>query len=136
MREYKSTWDRLGIVLSLVCLAHCLLLPLVLVALPLVAVNWLQDGAVHVVMALLLVPVAAFALVPGLRLHRSWRVAGAMAAGLGLLSTAAFADQGSVAQEWGNVLTVAGGAILVVAHFVNLKLCRSCPACATHGDSE
>jgi len=135
MSEYKSTWDRLGIALSVICLAHCLLLPVALVALPLVAVNWLQDDAVHVVMALLLAPVAAFALVPGLRLHRSWGVAGAMAAGLALLSTAAFAGQGSVAREWGNVLTGAGGAILVVAHFVNLKLCRSCPACSAHGGS-
>ena len=62
--------------------------------------------------------------------------AGAMAAGLGLVSTAAFAGVDTVAHEWGNELTVAGGAILVAAHFVNLKLCRSCPACAAHGHSD
>lgn len=132
--EYRSTWDRLGIALSLVCLAHCLLLPLALLALPLIAVEWLQGGTVHVLMALILAPVAALALVPGLKLHRSWRVAGAMLAGLGLLSTAAFAGEGSMAYQWSTTLTIAGGAILVAAHFVNLRLCRSCPACATHGD--
>ena len=133
MREYRSTWDRLGIALSVVCLAHCLLLPVALLALPLVAVQWLQTGAVHVIMALVLAPVAVIALAAGLRLHRRWSVAGAMAAGLGLLSTAAFAGEGSMAHEWGNVLTVAGGGILVTAHFANLKLCRSCPACAAPG---
>jgi peptidoglycan/LPS O-acetylase OafA/YrhL len=132
MAEYKSSWDRLGITLSVVCLAHCLLLPLALLALPLIAVQWLQTGTVHLVMALILVPVAALALIPGLRLHGRWSVAGAMAAGLGLLSTAAFAGEGSAAHEWGDVLTVAGGTILVAAHFVNLRLCRSCPACAAH----
>lgn len=132
--EYRSTWDRLGIALSLVCLAHCLLLPLALLALPLIAAQWLQEGSVHVLMALILAPVAALALVPGLKRHRNWRVAGAMAAGLGLLSTAAFAGEGTVAHEWTIALTVAGGVLLVAAHFVNLRLCRSCPACATHRD--
>lgn len=136
MLEYKSAWDRLGIALSLICLAHCLLLPVALVALPVVAVQWLQEGTVHVVMALALAPVAAFALIPGLKRHRSWRVAGAMASGLSLVSAAAFAGEGSVAHEWSIPLTVAGGAILVVAHFVNLSLCRSCPACAAHSDPE
>ncbi|MBI4293339.1 MAG: MerC domain-containing protein [Betaproteobacteria bacterium] len=133
--EYRSRWDRLGIALSLICLAHCLLLPVALVALPLFAVQWLQEGTVHVLMALMLAPVAALALVPGLKLHRSWGVAGAMAAGLGLISTAAFAGEGTVAHEWTIALTVAGGALLVAAHFVNLRLCRSCPACASHHDS-
>jgi hypothetical protein len=60
-------------------------------------------------------------------------VAAAMAAGLSLLSTAAFADEALLTHEWAVALTVAGGAILVLAHAVNLALCRACPACATHG---
>lgn len=132
MIEYKAAWDRLGIALSLICLAHCLLLPLALLVLPVIAVQWLPEGTVHVVMALALAPVAALALIPGLKRHRSWRVAAAMTTGLGLVSTAAFAGEGSAAHEWSALLTIAGGAILVGAHFVNLKLCRSCPACAAH----
>ncbi len=134
MTEYKSFWDRLGITLSLVCLAHCLLLPVAIVTLPLLAVQWLQDGAVHALMALILAPVAALALVPGLKRHHSWAVAGTMATGLGLVSTAAFAGEGTVAHQWSTGLTIAGGAFLVAAHCVNLRLCRSCPACAAHED--
>jgi hypothetical protein len=134
MINYKSNWDRLGIALSVVCMVHCLMLPLAVLALPMIAVQWLHVGAVHTLMAIVLVPVAVLALVPGLRLHRKWGVAGAMAMGLGLLSTAAFAGEGSVAHEWAVPLTIAGGAILVVAHSINLRLCRSCPACAEHGD--
>ena len=130
--KYKSSWDRLGIALSLACLVHCLLLPVAVVAMPVIAAQWLHPDSVHSLMAMVLLPVALLALVPGLRLHRKWGVAGAMAGGLGLVSTAAFAGEGSVAHEWAVLLTVAGGMILVLAHSINLRLCRSCPACAAH----
>lgn len=132
MITYKLIWDRLGIAMSIVCLVHCLVLPFAVALLPLFAVEWMQAGAFHGAMALALMPVALFAIVPGLRVHRRLSVAGAMAAGLSLLSTAAFAGQGWIAREWEVGLTLAGGAILVAAHAVNLALCRTCPACEDH----
>jgi hypothetical protein len=132
MIKYKLWWDRLGITLSIVCLVHCLVLPFAIVALPLVAAQWLDTSTFHTAMALALLPVALLAVVPGLRMHGRTSVAAAMAAGLSLLSTAAFAGEDLLSHEWQIVLTVAGGAILVAAHAVNLALCRACPACATH----
>ena len=132
MIEYKLWWDRLGIALSVVCLVHCLALPLAIAALPLVAAQWLQASSFHMAMALALIPVALLAVLPGLRVHRRRSVAAAMAAGLSLLSTAAFADETLLTHEWVVALTVAGGVILVATHAVNLALCRACPACATH----
>lgn len=132
MIKYKLWWDRLGIALSIACLVHCLVLPFVIVALPLVAAQWLDTSTFHTAMALALMPVALLAVVPGLRMHGRISVAAAMAAGLSLLSTAAFAGEDLLSHEWQIVLTVAGGAILVAAHAVNLALCRACPACATH----
>jgi hypothetical protein len=132
MIKYKLWWDRLGIALSIVCLVHCLVLPFAIVALPLVAARWLDTSTFHTAMALALPPVALLAVVPGLRMHGRISVAAAMAAGLSLLSTAAFAGEELLSQEWQIGLTVAGGAILVSAHAVNLALCRACPACATH----
>ena len=132
MIKYKLWWDRLGITLSVVCLVHCLTLPLAIAALPLVAAQWLHTSAFHIVMALALLPVALLAVVPGLRLHGRASVAAAMAAGLSLLSTAAFAGERLLSREWEIALTLAGGAILVTAHAVNLALCRACPACTTH----
>ena len=132
MIKYKLWWDRLGITLSVVCLVHCLMLPLAIAALPLVAAQWLHTSTFHTVMALVLLPVALLAVVPGLRLHGRVSVAAAMAAGLSLLSTAAFAGERLLSREWGIGLTLAGGAILVTAHAVNLALCRACPACVTH----
>lgn len=133
MIKYKLWWDRLGIAMSVVCLVHCLVLPFAIVALPLVAAQWLHTSTFHTAMALALLPVALLAAVPGLRMHGRISVAAAMAAGLSLLSTAAFAGEDLLSHEWQIGLTVLGGAILVAAHAVNLVLCRACPACATHG---
>jgi len=132
MIRYKRWWDKLGITLSLVCLVHCLALPLVIALLPLFAAQWLQANGFHMAMAIALLPVALLAVLPGLRMHGRRSVAAAMAAGLSLLSTAAFAGEMLLTQEWVVALTVAGGTILVAAHAVNLALCRACPACATH----
>lgn len=132
MIRYKLWWDRLGITLSVVCLLHCLMLPVAIAALPLVAAQWLRTGTFHTAMALVLLPVALRAVVPGLRLHGRASVAAAMAAGLALLSTAAFAGERLLSREWEIGLTLAGGAVLVTAHAVNLALCRACPACVTH----
>ena len=132
MIKYKLWWDRLGIGMSVVCLVHCMVLPFAIAALPLVAAQWLQTAIFHGVMAMALMFVAFFAIVPGLRVHGRFSVAAAMAAGLSLLSTAAFAGERLLSREWEIGLTLAGGAILVTAHAVNLGLCRACPACAAH----
>jgi len=130
MIKYRLAWDKLGIVLSVVCLVHCLMLPVAIAMLPFVAAQWLEAGEFHVATALTLVPVALLAMLPGLRLHGRKSVAAAMAAGLLLISTAAFAGERLLSQEWTTGLTVAGGLILVTAHAANLVLCRTCPACA------
>ncbi len=132
MVKYKLLWDRVGIGMSVACLIHCLVLPFAVAALPFMAAEWVQSEAFHGIMALALVPVALFAILPGLKVHGRRSVASAMAAGLSLLSTAAFAGGDWMSREWEIGLTVAGGAILVAAHAVNLALCRTCPACATH----
>jgi len=132
MAKYKLFWDKLGMTMSAVCLVHCLMLPVAIVALPLVAAQWLQASGFHGVMVFILAPVVVLAAVSGLRMHRRMGVAGAMVAGMFLLSTAAFAGESWLTREWEVVLTVAGGAILIIAHAANLILCRTCPACAEH----
>ena len=128
--KYRNLWDRLGIALSVVCLVHCLRLPVAIAIAPFVAARWLGADEFHVTAALALVPVALLAMVPGLRRHGRKGVAAAMAAGLSLISTAAFAGERLLSQEWTTGIAVAGGLILVTAHAVNLVLRHACPACA------
>lgn len=109
--------DGLGMLISSLCLVHCLGTPLLLLALP--AAGWLApDERIHHLLTALAVPVALLALVPGYRLHRR---AGVPAAGLlGVVAMLA------APEEW--VASV--GALLVVgAHLANRRLLAPAKTC-------
>jgi hypothetical protein len=66
--------DRLGVCLSALCMAHCLLTPLVLAVVPLGTAIGLWHSGVHLVFLFIVPLIAAIAFVPGWRLHRDSRV--------------------------------------------------------------
>ena len=117
-------WDAVGVMGSLVCLAHCLLLPLAVVVLPWLALldgEWLHRGLVVALAA-----PALLAFVFGWRSHGSWLPGFFMAGGLVALNSAAFAAP----ENWETGVTVLGGLILIAAHGLNHYFCRHCPRCA------
>ncbi len=121
-------WDAVGIAGSLVCLAHCLLLPMVLAALPLLALfeeEWLHRGLA----VALLVPVA-LVLVPGWYRHGRWLPGLFMTVGLVAINTAVF----TASERWETGLTLAGALSLILAHGLNLYFCRRCLRCADGGE--
>ena len=113
-------WDAVGVMGSLVCLVHCLLLPLAVVVLPWLVLfegEWLHRG-----LTVALVAPALLALIPGWRVHGRWLPGFFMAGGLAALNTAAFATP----ENWETGLTVLGGLFLIAAHGLNRYLCRRC----------
>lgn len=66
--------DRLGICLSVICMAHCLLTPLVLAIVPLGTAFGFWHSGVHQLFLFIVPLIAAVAFVPGWRLHRDSRV--------------------------------------------------------------
>jgi len=113
-------FDLVGLVLSGVCLLHCLLLPVAVVAAPALAV-WLgeTETSVHWLLFAAALLVSGGALLAGLRRHGVWLVV--LLGGLGLLAMAAAA-----AHLFGRgvelVLTVIGASIVALAHVMNLRL--------------
>ena len=88
-------WDAVGVMGSLVCLVHCLLLPLAVVALP-----WLvlfEGEWLHRWLAVTLAAPALLACVFGWRRHGKWLPGFLMAGGLVALNAAAFAAP----EHWG-----------------------------------
>jgi hypothetical protein len=124
----RPSWDGLGQLLSALCIAHCVLLPLVLGVLPTLAVEMLEGEAVHQGLVSFAALSAAAAFLPGWRLHRRADVPGLAVTGLVLLLIAAFFLPEGSSEVLETGLTLGGGVLLAVAHARNRSLCRECCA--------
>jgi len=118
--------DHMAITLSGLCLVHCLLLPFVIVALPLLA--QFNETHFHAQMLIVVVPVSLFAFAIAFRRHRNkaiiaWGVAGIAIMFIG--GTVAHANYGNLADS---LLTVAGSIVLATSHFFNNRLTGHVPA--------
>ncbi len=106
-------------------MVHCVVLPLLILALPMLA-RWLSiPESAHLWLLAFAAPAAALALSLGFRMHRQWVPLVAGAAGLALLGTAIFVEG---AEE--TALTVAGSILIISGHVLNLRLRQRCVCCA------
>ena len=113
-------WDRLGISASLLCILHCLLTPVLIVAVPMTGA-YFTHGYFHIAIAALVIPVAFWALLNGYRLHRNPRVLVFGALGLIFVSLALL-QHSDIKAEF--MLMIVGGFLLTWAHYTNLRCCR------------
>lgn len=127
VKLYRPSWDRAGIVLSALCLLHCVA-PVAAAVLPSLALVVADRDWVHSVFAVALALIAPAAFVPGYRRHRNRRIIFPATAGLALVMLAASAVVGDGAEA---LVTVLGSGLLVLAHGLNHRFCRRCQACQT-----
>lgn len=105
---------------SLLCLVHCLALPLLLLALPAIAEAFVQSELFHVVVAALVVPAAALAFALGYRRHRALLPAMLGAVGVACIVVALVpALEESLSAD---ILTAAGSLFLIAGHLINWRL--------------
>lgn len=112
--------DHLAITLSGLCLVHCLLLPVVVVALPLLA--QFNDSHLHTQMLVVVIPVSLFAYTLAYPRHRNKTIIAWGLAGIAIMSiggTIAHANYGALADT---TLTIAGSIILATSHYFNNRL--------------
>lgn len=130
-RRYTPVWDRAGIVLSALCLIHCLGAPLAILYLPALGLLLApaEDG-VHAVLATIVPITALLAFVPGYRRHRNPRILYAAGAGVGAIVAAAFLLPEKAGTSAEALITAFGGVLLIAAHLRNHAFCRRCPVCA------
>ncbi|MBF7073220.1 MerC domain-containing protein [Glaciecola sp. MH2013] len=128
MNKLINTSDKVAILLSFLCLMHCIALPLILVVLPTISVLLvLSDEQVHLWLVFTVIPISIFAIALGYKRHKRLMVFVSGALGLVLLVAAAtFAHD--VLGEAGEVaLTVLGSILLAYSHFSNYKLRKPSP---------
>lgn len=114
-----SIFDQIGVILSAICLVHCVLTPIILVSLPL-ADAFIGDEWFHRIMLAIILPIASFAFFSGVRQHGDRRVLGLGLLGLGLIATGTFVAEGFLTET---LPTIVGSLLLVSAHLMNRRLC-------------
>jgi hypothetical protein len=104
---------------SLLCLIHCLALPLLLLLLPGMLGLFAHSEAFHYAVLLLVVPSAFAAFWLGYRRHRAIVPALLGVAGVACLVLALLPGQAEGFETWA---TVAGSLLLVIGHTMNWRL--------------
>ncbi len=117
-------WDRAGIGVTLLCLIHCLALPLLVSAFPFLPFH--HNHEVHLALALLAVPVGIAALIPGYRRHKNRLIPLSGLIGLNFLVGAeTYGEVMGLGSE--SLISATGALILIAAHASNWYLCtREC----------
>jgi len=116
--------DNFGQFLSLLCMAHCALMPWVLVGLP--SVTPFMEGG-HPVLFVLVLATCFLALVPGSRQHRRWDAWPWALAGIALLAMAMWLFHGNLLGEI--AASSAGALCMLMAHHKNRQHLKNCSCC-------
>ena len=124
MRLTQEYSDKTAISLSALCLVHCLLVPSFLVFLSGYVSLSYNNELIHYAILFIAIPVSIYALITGVRNHKSFSF---LYLGLiGIISLILAVTLG--AQIWGEVgekvLTTAGALLVAISHFKNYRLCR------------
>jgi MerC mercury resistance protein len=123
--QSRATLDRIGAVLSMTCVLHCLFTPLLVASVSLGAVGWMASEGMEFALLLSAMILAAVVLVWGWHSHRRLGSLGLFAFALVLIGAGR-----SLAPETAEMpMVVAGGLAIALAHIVNSRLCRRCTEC-------
>ena len=138
--------DSLAIGMSMLCAVHCLLTPVLIVSLPIVATTFWVHQDFHLWMILFVVPTTSAAVFMGCRMHKDKMVMFLSILGLGFLVSVAGYETWyylerlpaevsvcphCLAKQEGNIFkamtifNVIGGVFLASAHSRNYLLCRA-----------
>jgi MerC mercury resistance protein len=131
----RAVSDFVGIGLSLLCLVHCLALPVLIAFAPAILRGLPGDDVTHRSLAVAIGFVGFLAFRSGYKVHRKRWVLAAFATGLLLVSIAAILGEAVLTGYGEAAVTVCGGFLLVTAHLVNHSFCRSCAVCAQQVNS-
>jgi hypothetical protein len=146
--------DHFAIGMAVVCAVHCLLTPILIIALPIIATSFFVHKDFHLWMILLVLPTTTFAVFMGCRKHKDRWVAVMSAVGLSILifalveermqhsmygaeaihaDSCEFCSRGlaeeGIPMHAGAWFNTVGGLFLAAAHIRNFRLCRKSHCC-------
>ena len=117
--------DRIGITATSLCALHCILLPVLLPALPLLGLSFLADHAWEHVFLMITALLGTLALFSGFKkYHRRIYPFYLLFLGVGI-----YWIKHDFSEEIQPYFIVIGASLIFAAHIINLKLCNSCKQC-------
>jgi len=117
--------DRIGITATSLCALHCILLPVLLPALPLLGLSFLADHEWEHVFLLVTALLGTVALFSGFKKYHR-KIYPFYLLFLGIVIYWIKHDFSEDIQAY---FIVIGASLIVAAHLINLKLCNSCKKC-------
>ena len=124
--------DTTAVVLSSVCMLHCLALPIVLTVLPIVNVSLMDETTFHLVMMVVILPISLIALTIGCRQHKDRLTLILGTTGLTILTGTGLFGHVWFGLSGERIMTSIGGLVLASAHIQNYRCCRQ-DDCAHEG---
>ena len=122
--QIQKIMDRVAISASALCMLHCLVTPLLLVAIPIISSTIVADELFHKILVVFVMPVSFIALFIGCHRHRDRLVLVIGSLGLVSLVSIAFVGHDLFGEFGEKVGTVISGMILMLGHIRNYYLCR------------
>ena len=121
-------FDRIAIVLSGICIIHCLAVPLLVAVLPITAVSFGDDVHFHGLMLGLVVPTSLVGFYIGYRIHQRGGLVGLGLIGIVVLATAALWGHSQWVEGLEVFVSVVGSLLLAAAHWMNFRGVRQAHA--------
>ena len=127
---YRNRWDQAGIGASFLCVSHCLLTPLLITTVPILAATEQQT---HSAFAIIILLFGMLAFIPGYRKHQKKSIPAVGISGVSMIILAALLPEVENAEMIETGLVLAGGVTLISAHLRNAYWCRFCRKCSDTG---
>ena len=123
LKTARTLSDKAAILISTACTVHCLLLPIAIVAFPVLASTLLGDAGFHTILLWFILPTSLIALGLGCRAHKDLRVFVYGFIGLGLILVTAITGHSLLNEMKERVVTMVGSGFLILSHIRNQRLC-------------
>lgn len=130
MKVLNNYLDKSAVTLSLLCVVHCLALPLITVLVPSIIANALNQELFHLMMVVCVLPVSIYALTMGCRKHNKFSIGVYGALGLMTLVSALIFGESHLGEMGEKTLTTLGAIIIAFAHIKNYQLCNKANKCS------